>query len=71
MADQMNVPKPKSVPKFIIRIVLGKLMSETITMNCRVSNAKAKIQLCWDLKYPSFKEWLPYTLKTLAAQKNP
>ena len=39
MAENMKVPKPKSVPGFVIRVVLGKLLYETITMNCRVSVA--------------------------------
>ena len=69
MADQMNVPKPKSVPKVIIRAVLGKLMVETITMNCRVSNAKAKNQLGWKLDYPTYKEGLSATMKMLEDQK--
>ena len=65
MAKNMKVPRPKSVPGFVIRIVLGKLLYETITMNCRVSNAKAKKQLGWQLRYPTFKEGLPATIKEL------
>jgi nucleoside-diphosphate-sugar epimerase len=65
MAESMNVPEPKSVPGFIIRFVLGKLLYETITMNCRVSNAKAKKQLDWELKYPTYREGLPATIKKL------
>lgn len=65
MAENMNVPKPKSIPKFIIRTVLGRLMYETITMNCRVSNAKAKKQLGWQLNYPTYREGLPATIKQI------
>jgi nucleoside-diphosphate-sugar epimerase len=65
MADQMHVPRPKSVPRFVIRAVLGKLMIETITMNCRVSNAKAKERLGWQPKYPTYREGLPVTINML------
>lgn len=65
MADCMKVPKPKSVPGFVIRAALGKLMYETITMNCRVSNAKAKKQLEWKLKYPTYREGLPAAIQEL------
>lgn len=41
------------------------LMYETITMNCRVSNAKAKKQLEWKLKYPTYREGLPATIQEL------
>ena len=59
MADCMNVPRPKTIPGFIIRIVAGKLIYETATMNCRVSNAKAKNYLDWRLTYPTYREGLP------------
>jgi nucleoside-diphosphate-sugar epimerase len=62
MADCMNVPRPKSVPGFIIRIAMGKLIYETVTMSCRVSNAKAKEQLGLKLKFPTFREGLPATI---------
>lgn len=65
MADCMNVPRPRSVPGFVIRIVLGKLMYETVTMNCRVSNAKAKEYLGWKLEYLTYRDGLPATIKEL------
>jgi nucleoside-diphosphate-sugar epimerase len=65
MAKNMNVPKPKSVPGLIIRAGLGKLMYETITMNCRVSNAKAKKFLDWAPKYSTYREGLPAAIRNL------
>lgn len=65
MADCMNVPRPKSVPGFIIRIVMGKLIYETVTMNCRVNNAKAKRYLDWKLKYSTYREGLPAAIKEI------
>jgi len=68
MADCMNVPRPKSVPGFILRLVLGKLLYQNLTMNCRVSNAKAKKELGWKLKYPTYREGLPETIKAFENQ---
>jgi len=65
MADCMNVPRPKSVPGFILRLMLGKLLYQNLTMNCRVSNTKAKIEFGWKLKFPSYREGLPETVKAL------
>jgi len=59
MADCLDVRRPKSIPGFLIRTLMGKLMYETATMNCRVSNARAKEYLGWKLKYPSYREGLP------------
>jgi len=70
MADCMNVPRPKSVPGFIIRIVMGKLIYETVTMNCRVSNAKAKRYLDWKLKYPTYREGLPAAIKEIEKDRH-
>ncbi len=69
MADCMNVPRPKAVPGFIIRIVLGSLLYQTATMNCRVSNAKAKRYLDWKPEYPTYREGLPVTVRELEAGK--
>jgi len=65
MADCMDIPRPKSVPGFLIRIAMGKLMYETITMNCQVSNAKAKKYLNWKLKYPTYREGLPAAIEAI------
>jgi nucleoside-diphosphate-sugar epimerase len=65
MADTMNVPRPRSVPGFLIRIVLGDLLYQTATMNCRVSNAKVKRYLDWRPRYPTYREGLPITVRHL------
>ncbi|MFC1893225.1 NAD-dependent epimerase/dehydratase family protein [Chloroflexota bacterium] len=65
MTDCMSVPRPKSVPGFIIRIAMGKLLYETVTMNCRVNNAKAKRDLDWKLKYPTYREGLPVAIREI------
>lgn len=65
LADCLNVPRPGTLPAFVARIVLGKLMVETITMDCRVSNARAKEILGWKLAYPTYREGLPATVQVL------
>ena len=37
-------------------------------MNCLVSNAKAKRELDWNLKYPSYEEGLPATIREIEKQ---
>ncbi|MBU0494671.1 MAG: NAD-dependent epimerase/dehydratase family protein [Chloroflexi bacterium] len=65
LADCLNVPRPGTLPGFVARIVLGKLMVETIMMDCRVSNARAKERLDWTLQYPTYREGLPATVRAL------
>jgi len=65
MADYMNVPRPKSIPSFMVRIVMGRFIYETVTMNCRVNNAKTKRDLGWKLKYPTCREGLPVAIREI------
>ncbi|MBI5219955.1 MAG: NAD-dependent epimerase/dehydratase family protein [Bacteroidia bacterium] len=69
MAECFGKPKPKNIPAFIIRWVLGKYMSKVILMDCRVSNAKAKKIMGWKLKYPTYKEGLKATFEALLNDK--
>lgn len=69
MADIMNVIRPKSIPEFIIKLVLGNDMLKVIKMNCKVSNSKAKKYLGWKLKYPSYKEGLVKTIEEMKEAK--
>jgi nucleoside-diphosphate-sugar epimerase len=45
--------------------IIGRLPLETITMNCRVSNAKAKRMLAWQPAYPSYRDGLKRTIEQL------
>ena len=67
MAALMDVPMPKSVPGFIIRRILGRFLYETITMDCLVSNAKAKERLGWEPAYPSYREGLDAAIPLLSS----
>ena len=44
---------------------MGKMIYETVTMNCRVSNAKAKDLLDWTPEYPSYQQGLPAAIKEI------
>jgi len=70
MAELMNKKRPGKIPGFVIKLILGKDFYEIIRMNCKVSNKKAKKVLGWHLKYPSYKEGLPETIKEIKENKN-
>ena len=65
MADTMRVSRPKSIPSFMVRLAMGRRIYETVTMNCRVSNNKAKTILDWSLKYPGYREGLPAAINAI------
>ena len=65
LAGLCGAPRPRPVPTFILRIILGKLLVETAAMSCRVTNAKAKRVLGWAPRYPSFREGLAATVAAI------
>ncbi len=65
MAQCMSIPTPKSIPSWLMRGIIGRLPYETITMNCKVSNAKAKTVLAWQPEYPSYQEGLRRTMERM------
>ncbi|MGY5864671.1 MAG: NAD-dependent epimerase/dehydratase family protein [Candidatus Thorarchaeota archaeon] len=58
MASCAGMSKPRTIPRILARIVMGKLLLETMGIDCVVSNAKLKQMLGWELKYPSYREGL-------------
>jgi nucleoside-diphosphate-sugar epimerase len=65
MAECMGLPKPRTVPMFMARIILGGLLLSIMQMDCVVTNEKAKRELGWELKYPSYQEGLKATIESL------
>jgi len=65
MAECMGLPKPRTVPMFMARIILGGLLLSVMQMDCVVTNEKAKRELGWELEYPSYQEGLKATIDSL------
>ena len=70
MAELMNQKRPRSIPGFVIRLVLGNDFYAILRMNCRVSNAKAKELLGWKPRYPSYRDGLPVTIEEMKEKDN-
>jgi len=47
----------------MLRMILGKYIYGTMMMDCQVSNKKAKLELDWRLKYPTYQEGLKATVE--------
>lgn len=70
MAELMNKKRPRHIPGFIIKLVLGNDFYKIIRMNCKVSNEKAKRILDWYPEFSSYKEGLSQTIKEMKENKN-
>jgi nucleoside-diphosphate-sugar epimerase len=69
MASCAGMPKPRKIPRIMARIVMGKLLLETMSIDCVVSNDKLKRMLGWKLKYPSYREGLPAAIEAIDTAK--
>jgi nucleoside-diphosphate-sugar epimerase len=65
MAEGLHIPTPRHIPAFMVRLVKGRLIYETVTMDAKVRNRKAKEMLDWHLTYPDYKTGLDATLAML------
>jgi len=58
LAKIFDAKKVITIPKFILRLVIGKHIFHTLTMNTKVSNELIKKELGWKPKYPTYREGL-------------
>jgi nucleoside-diphosphate-sugar epimerase len=58
MAQLMGKKRPGHLPGFVVRMVIGSDFYSVISMNCQVTNEKARRILDWQPQYPSFREGL-------------
>ncbi len=65
MASCAGITKIRNIPRILARIIMGKLLLDTMGIDCIVSNSKLKDVLGWKLKYPSYREGLPAAIQAL------
>ena len=70
LAELINKKRPGHIPAFLFRLIIGKDFYEVISMNCKVSNEKAKKTLGWQPEFPSYKEGLKETIRQIREEKN-
>ena len=70
MAEILTKKRPGHMPAFLFKLIIGKDLYDVISMNCRVSNAKAKKILGWKPQYPSYKEGLIETIRQIKGIKS-
>lgn len=55
-ADALDAPRPRRVPLWLARLALGRHMIEAMTGSGRTSNRKARSELGWAPRYPTYRE---------------
>jgi nucleoside-diphosphate-sugar epimerase len=56
MAQELGTPPPRNLPRWVLRLVAPYVTSFAFDTSMRVSNAKAKHELGWSPKYPTYQE---------------
>ena len=56
LAEALDAPPPRTAPVWLARIIAGEAAVRTSTEIRGASNAKAKAELGWTLRYPSWRE---------------
>lgn len=56
LAAHLHAHPPKSVPAFVAKLALGGDAVDLLTSSRRIANTKAKQDLGWEPRYPTFRE---------------
>lgn len=56
MAECMGAKPPRRIPAWLARLVAGDMAVAMMTKGYGFSNAKAKAELGWELRYPSWRQ---------------
>ena len=55
LAESAGVRRPMRLPKWVAQLLAGEMV-KIVTEGCAFSNAKAKRELGWELRYPSWRQ---------------
>ena len=61
MAEALGAPPPRRVPPWLAKLFAGEIGVIVMTQIRGISNAKAKRELAWELRYPSWRQGFPAT----------
>lgn len=67
--DAMNRPRVGSMAPWLLKLLIGGPLVDSLITSFRISNQKAKRELGWQPRYSTFKEGLPGVLKELGAER--
>jgi nucleoside-diphosphate-sugar epimerase len=67
LAEALGAAPPRKVPPWLAKVVAGELAVIMMTQIRGASNAKAKRELGWTLRYPSWRQGFPATYRVAMA----
>jgi hypothetical protein len=70
-AEAVGAKPPRRLPTWLVRLIAGEAAVVMGTQVRGASNAKAKRELGWTLRYPSWREGFPAVYSALASADRP
>jgi nucleoside-diphosphate-sugar epimerase len=67
--DAMDQKRVNSIEPWLLKLIIGGPLVDSLVTSFRVSNEKAKRELGWQPRYHTFKEGLPGVLQVLGAKQ--
>ena len=68
LAQKLGAKKPLGFPALAIFVIMGRLSLEVFSSHVRLSGQKAKRELDWAPKYPSYREGIAQVVEELTRQ---
>lgn len=68
ITDTMGKKRVSSMAPWLLRLIIGGPLVDSLITSFRVSNEKAKRELGWQPRYRTFKDGLPIVLKALDSE---
>jgi nucleoside-diphosphate-sugar epimerase len=66
--DAMGKKRVGSMAPWLLKLIIGGPLVDSLITSFRISNEKARRELGWQPRYPTFKDGLPEVLKALEAK---
>ena len=66
--DAMGKKRVGSMAPWLLKVIIGGPLVDSLVTSFRISNEKAKRELAWQPRYKTFKDGLPGVLTTLGAE---
>lgn len=71
LAQAVGAKPPRTIPVWLARLLAGEAVVSLMTQTRGASNAKAKRELGWTLRYPSWREGFPASYGGLRERSGP
>jgi len=71
MAQALGTPRPRTLPRWLFRVIAPYVASFAVDTSMRVSNTKAALELGWRPQFPSYRDGVRAMARELSTPSGP